>query len=594
MKINTINAKKLFMFLLSLLAVLCMFSVSGIQTDAASKSYVKSLTLSKTSVSLKANKTLTVKAAVKVKGSASKYVTVKSSNTSVATVTVGKPSSGVSKITIKGKSKGTATITVTTKGKNSKKSKISKKIKVTVAYANVTGLKVSPAGATKKVGDKFTITPKVTPSAANKGVTYKSSNTAVAAVSSSGVVEAVGAGKATITVTTKGKNSSGNKISKKVTVTVENNDCEASSINISVSGGGALVQGESSAVVTFRMAEACSAVNVKLLNESGAAVYETTLTNVAKDTDTTVTWSPSAAIAAGKYKVSITAGSITTAPEDAVITLYEQVFADGNGSSSNPFLVSTYAQFCRIGGFPACCFKQTADISAEYGNSIGVFSESAPLTGVYDGNGHTISDLFIQNASVNGAALFNYIGEGGTVRNLTLNNIYTTGIREAAILVYHNSGTISNCKVTSCNANTSGNYDVHSAVLAVYNESTGKISGCAVTDSTVASAVGWQDNKIGGLVCENKGSMINSAISTSKITGSVTYGWVRAGMISSQNSGRLINCKATDCTIVTSSKNMDYSGRICSCNTGVITSCSFIDGTTSLTADVGQQNGTVQ
>ena len=65
----------------------------------------------------------------------------------------------------------------------------------------------------KKV--KLTTTVKVKPNkAANKKVTYKSSNTKVATVSSKGKITAKKAGKATITV------KAGNKV-KKITVTVK-------------------------------------------------------------------------------------------------------------------------------------------------------------------------------------------------------------------------------------------------------------------------------------------------------------------------------------------------------------------------------------
>ncbi|WP_161595779.1 Ig-like domain-containing protein [Flavobacterium pectinovorum] len=67
----------------------------------------------------------------------------------------------------------------------------------------VTGVTLSPTTATLLVGATQQVTPTVAPATAtNKTVTYSSSNTAVATVNSTGLITAVAAGSATITVTT--------------------------------------------------------------------------------------------------------------------------------------------------------------------------------------------------------------------------------------------------------------------------------------------------------------------------------------------------------------------------------------------------------
>ena len=71
------------------------------------------------------------------------------------------------------------------------------------ATVAVTGVTLLPTTATLTVGETTTLTPTVAPATAtDKSVTWLSSNTSVATVSNSGVVTAVGAGTATITVTT--------------------------------------------------------------------------------------------------------------------------------------------------------------------------------------------------------------------------------------------------------------------------------------------------------------------------------------------------------------------------------------------------------
>lgn len=67
----------------------------------------------------------------------------------------------------------------------------------------VAGLRLDKTSASVYVGTKGTLIPNIFPSTAtNKAVTWKSSNTSVAKVSASGVVECVGPGEVTITCTT--------------------------------------------------------------------------------------------------------------------------------------------------------------------------------------------------------------------------------------------------------------------------------------------------------------------------------------------------------------------------------------------------------
>ena len=95
---------------------------------------------------------------------------------------------------------GTATITVTTTdGSKTATCKVTVKEKVAV-----TGVTLAKTTATVYVGETLSLKATVAPSdATDQTVTWKSSNKAVAKVSSKGVVTALKAGTATITVTTK-------------------------------------------------------------------------------------------------------------------------------------------------------------------------------------------------------------------------------------------------------------------------------------------------------------------------------------------------------------------------------------------------------
>jgi uncharacterized protein YjdB len=163
---------------------------------------VKSVKLNKTTATVKKGKTVTLKATVSPSNATDKAVTWKSSNTKVATV------SATGKVTTK--KVGTATITCTTKDG---KKKATCKITVTTP---VTKVKLNKTKATLKKGKTLKLKATVTPTKAYKKVTWKSSNTKVATVSSSGKVTAKKKGTATITCTA--ADGSGKKVTCKITV----------------------------------------------------------------------------------------------------------------------------------------------------------------------------------------------------------------------------------------------------------------------------------------------------------------------------------------------------------------------------------------
>ncbi len=153
------------------------------------KSIVKitaKVSLNKTEVDVEKGKTVTLKATVTPSTLLDKSVTWKSSNTKVATVT----SSGK----VKGVKAGTATITCTAKVSGTKTT-----CKVTVFEGSVT---LDKTEVTLQKGKTMTLTPTVLPTTLeDKSVTWTSSNTKVATVTSAGKVKGVKAGTATITCT---------------------------------------------------------------------------------------------------------------------------------------------------------------------------------------------------------------------------------------------------------------------------------------------------------------------------------------------------------------------------------------------------------
>src|SRR5437773_137504 len=158
---------------------------------------VASVTVTPASASVNEGNTVQLTATPKdVNGNplSGRVVTWASSNTSVATVS----SSGL----VTGKVAGSATITATSEGQSGTSA-------ITVAHVPAASVTVSPSSASVPAGSALQLTATPKDAAGNplsgRTIAWSSSNTAVATVSSSGLVSGVVAGSATITAMSEGQ-----------------------------------------------------------------------------------------------------------------------------------------------------------------------------------------------------------------------------------------------------------------------------------------------------------------------------------------------------------------------------------------------------
>ena len=153
---------------------------------------VESVSLDKTEATLEVGETVTLTATVLPENAGNKSVTWHSSAENVATV----DENGV----VTAKAAGTATISVLTADGNKEATCT---VTVTAPVTEVTGVTLDKTSATLDVGGTVTLNATIAPeNATDTSVTWKSSDTSVAVVNDNGVVTAVKAGTATITVTT--------------------------------------------------------------------------------------------------------------------------------------------------------------------------------------------------------------------------------------------------------------------------------------------------------------------------------------------------------------------------------------------------------
>ena len=161
--------------------------------DGGDVTRVTSVGLNKNSMSKNVGESEKLTATVLPNDATNKTLAWTSSNSSIASV----DQDG----TVHALGAGTATITASATDGSGKYATCS--VTVTGTTVSVTGVTLNTNSLALNVGGESTLSATVAPSnATNKAVTWSSSNTSVATVSSTGKVTAVGAGSATITVTT--------------------------------------------------------------------------------------------------------------------------------------------------------------------------------------------------------------------------------------------------------------------------------------------------------------------------------------------------------------------------------------------------------
>lgn len=144
--------------------------------------------------------------------------------------------------------------------------------------------------------------------------------------------------------------------------------------------------------------------------------------------------------------------------------------------------------------------------------AMGLSWETA-YTGTFDGEGHVISNLSYNAHADEGMrqSFIYYLGEGGTVKNVTFLNadVFTHGHANAngsAVVALRNCGTVSGVTVKDSRVQL-GNYAYLAGIVGC-NESTGVIENCAVINTVIRRRFS-RDLPSGGIVHKNLGVVKN-------------------------------------------------------------------------------------
>ena len=192
-------------------------------------------------------------------------------------------------------------------------------------------------------------------------------------------------------------------------------------------------------------------------------------------------------------------------------------------------------------------YKLTADINLNGSaddpwTPIGNNNNSTHFTGIFDGDNHTISGLYIETTG-SYQGLFGYVSNG-TIKNLT--------VKGAVIGHGYVGGIVGHLYSTTSEK--------------------GMIVNCSFVGTIEGGGTGSSDQSVGGIVGYNHGGTVKEC----RNSGTVYCGSMYAGGIAGQNEGKsatVIDCENTGTVSLIDSTISSTAGGIAGTNTGSITNC---------------------
>jgi hypothetical protein len=187
-------------------------------------------------------------------------------------------------------------------------------------------------------------------------------------------------------------------------------------------------------------------------------------------------------------------------------------------------------------------YELTADIdlSGYTGTQFNIIgNEAIKFSGVFDGNGHTISNFTYTCTGTDNIGIFGYVsGNDAEIKNLSLVNPYVdagTGCRVGCLSGYLCDGTIANCHIEGGGViGGSGSFSEVGRLVG-FNIG-GKLINCSVEEGYVYG----NGECVGGLVGYSKGEITDCCATTSEI-------WAagdRVGGLVGYSEGEVTNCYA--------------------------------------------------
>ena len=235
-------------------------------------------------------------------------------------------------------------------------------------------------------------------------------------------------------------------------------------------------------------------------------------------------------------------------------------------------------------------------------------TKTKPFTGTFDGYNFTISGLSINDSNKDYVGLFGYVGENGTVKDVTLADSYVSGNeRVGGICGYNKGGTLQGCHNTGTVSGTQSVGGVcgenRNSGIIQKCDNAGTVSGteysiggvCGVNVANLNSTPTIQEcyntgtvsgaNTVGGVCGKNKGGTVKKSYNIGTVSGSYTGGVCGWNENSNSYSGTVKGCYNTG--TVTGS----YTGGVCGYNqnSDTVTNCYYLAGTSAKAVGNGRE-----
>jgi len=252
----------------------------------------------------------------------------------------------------------------------------------------------------------------------------------------------------------------------------------------------------------------------------------------------------------------------------------------GSGTQNDPYLILDISDFDLIAGDSAywasgvyvklmCDLdfsnrSYTTAIIAPDTDDINYHFQGVPFAGIFDGGGHTASNITIDTAGSSNdfLALFGQLEDDAEIENLNLYNMSIMGgvsSHSVGGLVGRNYGIVTDCNIT---CTVTG--DDYIGVLCGYN------SGSIISSHTsgIINVTSSNGSHLGGLSGFNSGSIMNCCATVT------VSGHYNAGGLCGYNNGSITNSYTSNVII----SGDDYTGGLCGENRGIIMN-SYATGT---------------
>ena len=178
----------------------------------------------------------------------------------------------------------------------------------------------------------------------------------------------------------------------------------------------------------------------------------------------------------------------------------------------------------------------TENIAAE-GDMLPIGSPQHMFLGTFDGRGYTISALRMEGAG-EFAGLFGYVGNGGSIRNLTVQSAFIMGSRYTGGIAAYNAGTIEKCRLEDSIIAGTGDMEYSSATGGIAGISSGSIRECINQGSFITGR-----RNVGGVTGSLCAGTIEKCVSTGSVFGldreQALAGGIAGGI---QSGGTMVGC----------------------------------------------------